>query len=288
MKAEASIADKEDLFSTLSQKQYIFGEGELSSAEIKLIKKQSKDLRGAYGFTAPIGTNIFSLISQNEDIVFQLHDFNKSQVDAMIIKYSKNSIRKYIVINSSKPLINQIFAAAHEYYHYQFSFNGTTRDSFVCSFDTNDKEEIKANRFAAEFLLPEEALKSELESYEKFQEKFDDLPLPKQIVFCFKLVVKYALPLKAVLYRLREEHFLTTDFLIDHYNDVKSILSDISKEIPFIAELHSTENKYINEQLYNLVPYLYNKGQLDDTTVDKIITKFNLSESQIKDGLTNL
>ena len=275
----------DDIISNLSQKHYLFGEGELSPSEIKQVKKQAKDLRGTYGVAAPIGKNIFSMISQNDDIIFQLQDFKDSDVDAMIIKYSKDSIRKYIVINSEKPLINQIFAAAHEFYHYQFSFNGTTRDSFVCSFDKNDKEEIKANRFAAEFLLPEEALKTELEGFQKFQTKYDEQPVVNQIVFCFSLVFKYALPLKAVLYRLQEENIFSTDFLLEHYSEVKEILLDFVKEHESLKELYSKKNNYINEQLYNLVPCLYNKGRLDDSTVDSIIDTFDLSESQIKGGL---
>lgn len=284
---KSADANIDNIISNLSQKQYTFGNGELSSSEIKQLKKQAKDLRGTYGVTAPIGVNIFSLMSQNDDIVFQLQSFKNSGVDAMIIKYSNKSSRKYIIINSDKPLINQVFAAAHEYYHYQFSFNGTTRDSFVCSFDKNDKEEIKANRFAAEFLLSEEALKVELEEFQKFQTKFDEQPVVKQIAFCFALVFKYAIPLKAVLYRLREENIFSTDFLLKHYGNIKDILLELIEEKKALVELYSKKNNYINEQLYNLVPFLYNKGRLDDATVNKIIEKFDLSETQIRGGLIN-
>ena len=45
------------------------------------------------------------------------------------------------------------------------------------------------------------------------------------------------------------------------------------------------KNIYIKEDLYDLVPLLYNKGRLDDSTVNEIIKKFDLSETKIKDGL---
>ena len=108
----------DEIIKNLSQSEYTFGNGELTTSEIRQIKKQSKDSRGIYGVNAPMGTNIFSMIGQNDDIVFQLQKFKDSELDAMIIKYSSKSNRKYIIINSEKPLINQIFAAAHEYYHY--------------------------------------------------------------------------------------------------------------------------------------------------------------------------
>ena len=277
----------DEIIKKLSQSGYTFGNGELTVSEVRQIKQQSKNSRGTYGVNAAIGTNIFSFIAQNDDIVFQLQSFKDSELDAMILKYSSQSDRKYIIINSEKPLINQIFAAAHEYYHYLYSFTGNTKKSFVCSFNNNDKEEIKANRFAAEFLLPEEALKTELEIFEKYQSPFENLPLAKQIAFCFMLVTKYTLPLKAVFYRLKEEHICGTDFLLEHYNDVKEILASFTKNSPLLKELYSKENRYINEQLYNLVPFLYNKGRINDSTLNEIILKFNLSENQIKTGLTD-
>ena len=270
------------IINNLSQSKYTFGEKELSSDEILQIKNQSKDARGRYGLNAPIGTNIFSFLEQKGDIVFQLQDFKESELDVMIIKYSAKSQKKYIIINSDKPLINQIFAAAHEFYHYLYSFIGNSQDSIVCTFSKNDKEEIKANRFAAEFLLPEEALKDEVNSFSKFIDgKFLNAPIARQIVFCFYLTTKYSIPLKAVMYRLREENISNTDYLLNHYEDVKQLLLDFSKSETHVKELYANKNEYITEQLYNLVPYLYNKGRLDNSTVDEIIKKFSLSEKQI-------
>ena len=278
----SSKNDIDSIINNLSQSKYTFGEKELSSDEILQIKNQSKDARGRYGLNAPIGTNIFSFLEQKGDIVFQLQDFKESELDAMIIKYSAKSQKKYIIINSDKPLINQIFAAAHEFYHYLYSFIGNSQDSIVCTFSKNDKEEIKANRFAAEFLLPEEALKDEVNSFSKFIDgKFLNAPIARQIVFCFYLTTKYSIPLKAVMYRLREENISNTDYLLNHYEDVKQLLLDFSKSETHVKELYANKNEYITEQLYNLVPYLYNKGRLDDSTVDEIIKKFSLSEKQI-------
>lgn len=278
----SSKNDIDSIINNLSQSKYTFGEKELSSDEILQIKNQSKDARGRYGLNAPIGTNIFSFLEQKGDIVFQLQDFKESELDAMIIKYSAKSQKKYIIINSDKPLINQIFAAAHEFYHYLYSFIGNSQDSIVCIFSKNDKEEIKANRFAAEFLLPEEALKDEVNSFSKFIDgKFLNAPIARQIVFCFYLTTKYSIPLKAVMYRLREENISNTDYLLNHYEDVKQLLLDFSKSETHVKELYANKNEYITEQLYNLVPYLYNKGRLDNSTVDEIIKKFSLSEKQI-------
>lgn len=282
----SSKNDIDSIINNLSQNTYTFDENLLSKEEIELLKNRARDSRAVYGLNTPIGTNIFSFLEQKGDIVFQLQNFKKSDLDAMIIKYSSKSLKKYIVINSDKPLINQIFAAAHELYHYSYSFIENRLDSFVCSFSKNEKEEIKANRFAAEFLLPEEALRNELKSFLQFSEgKFQTTPLYKQIAFCFVLVAKYCIPLKAVLYRLKEENISNTDYLLRHYEDVKKILLEFSKKDVRVKELYSNKNIYINEQLYDLVPLLYNKGRLEDSAVSEIIKKFGLSENKIKDGL---
>lgn len=282
----SSKNDIDSIINNLSQNTYTFDENLLSKEEIELLKNRARDSRAVYGLNTPIGTNIFSFLEQKGDIVFQLQNFKKSDLDAMIIKYSSKSLKKYIVINSDKPLINQIFAAAHELYHYSYSFIENRLDSFVCSFSKTDKEEIKANRFAAEFLLPEEALRKELKSFLQFSEgDFKTTHLYKQIAFCFVLVIKYCIPLKAVLYRLKEENISNTDYLLRHYEDVKKILLEFSKKDVRVKELYSNKNIYINEQLYDLVPLLYNKGRLDDSTVSEIIKKFGLSENNIKDGL---
>ena len=282
----SSKNDIDSIINNLSQNNYTFDENLLEKNEIELLKNRARDSRAIYGLNTPIGTNIFSFLEQKGDVVFQLQDFKKSDLDAMIIKYSAKSLKKYIVINSDKPLINQVFAAAHELYHYSYSFIESSLDSFVCSFSKNDREEIKANRFAAEFLLPEEALRNELKSFLQFAEgKFPTTPLYKQIAFCFVLVAKYCIPLKAVLYRLKEEDISNTDYLLKHYDEVKKILLEFAEENVRVKELYSNKNVYINEQLYDLVPLLYNKGRLDDSALDEIIKKFGLSETKIKEGL---
>jgi len=91
--------------------------------------------------------------------------------------------------------------------------------------------------------------------------------------------------LKAVLYRLKEEDISNTDYLLMHYDEVKKILLEFAEENVRVKELYSSKNVYINEQLYDLVPLLYNKGRLDDSALNEIIKKFGLSESKINKGL---
>ena len=72
---------------------------------------------------------------------------------------------------------------------------------------------------------------------------------------------------------------------MDQEADFSEILLEIAAEDRRVNELYSNKNIYIKEDLYDLVPLLYNKGRLDDSTVNEIIKKFDLSETKIKDGL---
>lgn len=40
----------------------------------------------------------------------------------------------YIILNSKKPLINQIFTAAHEYYHYIKDYQKFKEMPYICDF----------------------------------------------------------------------------------------------------------------------------------------------------------
>ena len=72
----------------------------------------------------------------------------------------------YIILNVNKPLINQIFTAAHEFYHYIKDYKKFRETPYICDFNKlKDINEMCASRFAAELLLPEEALLREIKDY---------------------------------------------------------------------------------------------------------------------------
>ncbi len=270
----------------LSQLQYEFNSTALNEEELKRIKLDAKNYRSSFGTVAPIGKNIFSMMEQCGDIVFILQKFENSELDAMIIRHREDSQKKYIVINSYKPLINQIFAAAHEYYHYLFSFQNQTKTQIICKFNNKDNEEIKANRFAAELLLPPEALKNETVEFLKYSGsvKLELLEIAKQVLFLFFITIKYSVPLKAVMYRLSEEgYYKDIDFLIANYNVIKKAFIEVWGKNDNVKELYSNSNPYISKPIDNLLPLLYEKGRLDQTEFLKLAETFNLDKTKIKE-----
>jgi len=82
---------------------------------------------------------------------------------------------------------------------------------YICDFsmfkDVNGK---RACRFAAGILFPEEALNHEIRDYCRDLQvvDFKSLDFNQVASFIIVMTVKYQLPLKAVIYRLEEEHFI--------------------------------------------------------------------------------
>ena len=156
--------------------------------------------------------------------------------------------RAYIILNSKKPLINQIFTAAHEYYHYIKDYQKFKEMPYICDFSMlQDVNEMKACRFAAELLLPEEALYREIQDYLRANNKsmkemnFGDFG----VLFIF-LTIKYQMPLKAVIYRFYEEHYIDNiDAFIKNYEFIKKVLKEIKIFRKHVDVLYNTENDYV-------------------------------------------
>lgn len=68
-----------------------------------------------------------------------------------------------MAINSSIPVDCQVFAAAHELYHIWYDEKAEIVPANII--DESDRNELKANRFAAEFLVDEDLLLRELNMY---------------------------------------------------------------------------------------------------------------------------
>ena len=105
-----------------------------------------------------------------------------------------------------------------------------------------DINEKKACRFAAELLLPEEALAREIQDYCLGME-ISNVSLMSFYQFStiiIYLTVKYQLPLKAVIYRLAEEHYIeNVDRYIKDYGFIKSYNPSIvsSPQEPYCRKL---------------------------------------------------
>lgn len=131
----------------------------LTELQIDEIKKTADKERRKFGIIdAPIAGDLFMLLEQ-EGIAICQYPFltsEKSHTDANITRFETGSDQMiFIGLNTAIYYDEQIFALAHELYHYITQ----TGKAYETDMDEEDKRTEKmADRFAAELLLPSEIL----------------------------------------------------------------------------------------------------------------------------------
>ena len=244
-----SSIDNQELFEKYYQTEYDFNTTSLSIDEIDAIKKIAREKRVDYA-SAPMGPGVFDLIQkQSSDIRFELVSFESDKIDGLLYIRTTGIERAYIILNGNKPLVNQIFAAAHEFYHYIKDYQVFKEKPYICDFSAlKDVNEKRACRFAAELLFPEEALKCEVRDYcSKLQiSEFESIGLNQFEKFIIVMTVKYQMPLKAIIYRLKEEKYIEEEKkYIENYGFIKKVLQEIQIFRKQVSVLYGMENDFI-------------------------------------------
>jgi Zn-dependent peptidase ImmA (M78 family) len=274
-----SSINNTDLFEQYYQNKYDYNTNSLNLNDIDEIKILVREKRVDYA-QAPIGTGIFSwILKQSKDIRFELVAFDSEKIDGMLYIPTVGKERAYIILNANKPLANQIFAAAHEFYHYVKDYQKFRDKPYVCDFSMlKDVNEKKASRFAAELLLPEEALQREIKDFCKAMDflnlkNTDFNSLASLIIY---LTVKYQMPLKAVIYRLAEENYIENiDSYIENYEFIKKVLKNIQIFEKRVTELYNSDNPYV-------IPYSSTYQDMEKAFVTGNASRENILEDAKK------
>ena len=144
----------------------------LDESTVDLIKSQVRKKHLEYSKLNDImGSQIFSILELNSRVLF--YPLEDDEVWGFSERIKGQS---FVCINTSIPYDKQIFASAHELYHLWYD----NEEELILSSaleetqqDTTDERELKANRFAAEFLVSEVLLKQEMETYSIAKSKID-------------------------------------------------------------------------------------------------------------------
>ncbi|MCD8110365.1 MAG: ImmA/IrrE family metallo-endopeptidase [Clostridiales bacterium] len=286
-----SSIDYEELFEQYYQREYDFNTTSLSTQEIRDIKQLVREKRVEYAI-APMGTEIFDwILSQNHNIRFEMVDFSSDKIDGMLYIPTVGKECAYIILNGNKPLINQVFTAAHEYYHYIRDYRKCKESPYICDFSMlKSVNEKCASRFAAELLLPEGALKREFDNCSErsvFHGR-NGMGFNEYAAFIMYLTVKYAIPLKAVIYRLEEEGYINNiNTYIENYDFIKSLLKEIAISKDRIDELYSKDNRFVNpySSTYDDIKKAYDAGFVTIEDVLGDAAKLGLDMDLVRDFL---
>ena len=159
-------------------------------------------------------------------------------------------------MNTNKPLINQIFTAAHEYYHYMKDYQKFKEMPYVCDFSMlKDVNELDFARMASMIMV---------------------------------LTVKYQMPMKAVIYSLEEEHYIdSVEKYIENYEFIKKVLQEIKIWGTRVDELYSRQNNYVfpYSAIYQDMERAFTTGNASREDVLKDAEKLNLDMGLIEELL---
>lgn len=177
--------------------------------EIKNLADSTRKEFGIFG-DVPIAKDIFMLLEKKGVILCQypFQTEKESHMDANITWFeTKYGPITFIGLNTSLYFDEQIFALAHELYH----FITKTGKAYEADEEEEDKlTEKKADRFAAELLLPDDVLRSRVIS----QFKNSDLSMVAELRllrFIARLQDEWWLPYRSLVLRIWEEGYIGED-----------------------------------------------------------------------------
>ena len=184
----------------------------LSEIQLVEIKKLAAEARRFLGVdpTVPVG-NDMRMFLEKKDILLCEYPFSESEdthtyANIVMFKTGEDTIT-FIGLNTASYYDEQIFALAHEIYHYTTK----TGRAFSSEHDDEDKETEKmADRFAAEFLLPADVLRDMVVS-EFGCSDLKDVPEARLLRFVARLQCDWWLPYQSIINRLKEENHITEE-----------------------------------------------------------------------------
>ena len=255
----------------------------LKREEIEEVKQLANQTRKDFGVfpDVPLGSDIRMLL-EKEDILLCEYPFADSEgthtYGNITWFRSGEDTFTFIGLNTSSFYDEQIFALAHEIYHYK------TKTGKAYSPDMETEDEIiekKADRFAAELLLPEVVLKKlVLDSFNTCDiSSFAEL---KILRFVARLQCDWWLPYKSLIKRLSEENYINKAVYEKLYN-IKcrseesvygKILKNTDSEISALLN-KKTKSIGISNNVLETIINNYEDGLIDDDEFAKLLALFD-------------
>ena len=193
----------------------------LNEVQVDEVCSLAKEERLSLGFAGKttIANDIHTILDKLNIILLELPIESKTDkiaFSAAIMHMEENSDKlTFIGVNTSDYYDNQVYSIAHELYHF-YTKSGShisrLKDEII------DINEVKANLFAAEFLLPKSILKSIILNQFK-KSNLEKIQNKKLLRFIVRLHCTWWLPYSIILKRLNEIGAITKG----QYNELNKV-----------------------------------------------------------------
>jgi len=192
----------------------------LNEVQIDEIRKLVGEKRRSLGFIGevPIANDILTILDKLNIMLLEypIESEGNRPAFSAVIMYSEEGDNKltFIGLNTADYYDKQIFAIAHELYHFYLK-SGTHLSR--PDDEENNLREVKANRFAAEFLLPETVLESIV--LDEFKTtSLDSIHHKTLMRFIARLHCTWWLPYRSLVKRLYEIEAITSKQYTELYD----------------------------------------------------------------------
>ena len=256
----------------------------LNEVQVDEIRKLAGDERRFLGFVGetPIANDIFTILDRLDIMLLEYPIESEGDRPAFsaAIMYSEDGDNKltFIGLNTADYYDKQIFAIAHELYHYY-----TKSGSHLSRPEDEEGSliEIKANRFAAEFLLPETVLESivldefKTSTLEKVQHK-------TLLRFIARLHCTWWLPYRSLVKRMHEIGAISAEQYAELYSvDERDLQGEygkigqaINKEV-FLKLNQPTKNIGTSPNEIEIIIRNFEDNLIDEDKFAETLSLFN-------------
>lgn len=242
----------------------------LSDAEAAALEQFARNKLNEYGkLNDVIGGQIFAILGRHARVLY--YPLEDDDVWGFVEKTTRGN---FVCINTSIEYDKQVFVAAHELYHI-LQGSSTEELTLASSLEIDfDKEpspslnELKANRFAAAFLISEGLLSQEMRN----------LNIPRRSIsvnHVLQLAGIFVVPYKTMVRRLNELDFIDDEKCKDFLAITQHEIIIKKRRLGILTPIQ--DNKIVLDNLIEIAMTLYEQKRITSDKLEQILAYSNLS-----------
>lgn len=224
-----------------------------------------------------IKEDIFKILEMNAKIIY--YPIEDDDICGFVYKFKGY---KFCYINSYIPLEKQVFAAAHELYH--ILYDVIEKGELICmeaideelTTNNTNREDLKANRFAAEFLVPEDVIRNELSIRGILKDSFD-------LNGVVELMDVFLVPFKTIVRRLYEIDYISKDkfreFLAKEDRKEKTGIMLLQKRLGLCKRNNDRTKQIKIDKLVDTAIKLYERNEITYEKLGYLLSLSNFKPS---------
>ncbi len=252
----------------------------LSEGEIADLQRMARSKLGECRKTQDvIGNQIFSILGLYARVFY--YPLGEKEPWGLTYMWGTDSAysdeKPFVAINTSIPIDAQVFAAAHELYHIWFDQRSEAIPSSIL-YDSGESDheiddpELRANRFAAEFLVDEDLLRQEMKIYSITPGKI-------RVKDVLTLASLFTVPYKTMIKRLCEIGAMNKFEMDDFLSKSEDILTSLRTR--FALPTLPTDNRVLIDNLVELAVSAYEQKKISYEKLQYVLSISNLEPKDV-------